>query len=426
MMRNKKNGKIAYIFLTIAIVPLLLFGIVVTVLADRLLTDAMEQEVEASLQVAASSVEQMLNLAYPGDYELHTEPYVRLYKGAHDLTEDYFILDEMKQNTGFDITLFYQDTRILTTIYDENSKRIVGTGASPIVIRSVLEQNTSQFFPSTRLGNVNYFCYYAPLNNSDGRAVGMIFVGKPTSSVNKAIRNTVVPLTISVAVVALLIILLILLYTRSFDLVLQKIRLFLASISTEDLNAELDAMVLKRNDEFGDIGRSAVNMQQSLRHMMDQDVLTEIYNRRAGTRRFRQVITKSVASGTPFSVCIGDIDFFKKVNDTYGHDCGDLVLKTVANIMREHMNRIGFVARWGGEEFLLVFDRMDTAQAYQSLEDLLNTIRRTQIPYGDEMLQVTMTFGLSAGDSDDYGALLRAADAKLYEGKTAGRNRIVL
>ena len=134
---------------------------------------------------------------------------------------------------------------------------------------------------------------------------------------------------------------------------------------------------------------------------------------------------RASTNGTPFAIAIGDIDFFKKVNDTYGHSCGDLVLKSVSDILRGHMNSIGFVARWGGEEFLFVFDHLDAQQAQKSLQDLLTKIRELEIPYQDQVIRVTMTFGLVAGDERDQDTLLCLADNKLYEGKTGGRDRVI-
>lgn len=422
---KNKSGKMAYIFLAITIIPLFFFGILISVLATELFTKTMYQEVESELCGAAKTVSYLIDIAYPGDYRLVGEASYRIYKGEHDLTQEYALVDNIKESTGFDITLFYQDTRILTTILDKDGKRIVGSGAPQIVLRDVLEHETPHFYTNTHINSEEYFSYYAPLKNSDGSTIGMIFIGKPSTQVDASIQEAISPLLLAVAGVALLISFCIYLYTREFDLVLQKIREFLSAISSEALNAELDREVLKRKDEFGDIGRSAIHMQQALRHLIEQDALTELYNRRCGGRRLRQIIEKSKEKEMPFSVCIGDIDFFKKVNDTYGHDCGDIVLKHVAGILRDHMNSVGFVARWGGEEFLLVFDHMDTDASYQSLEELLDKIRAAEIPYGDLIIHVTMTFGLTAGDTDDFSTLLKNADENLYNGKTGGRNRVV-
>ena len=89
------------------------------------------------------------------------------------------------------------------------------------------------------------------------------------------------------------------------------------------------------------------------------------------------------------------------------------------------MRIYGFVARWGGEEFLLVFDHSDIYTAYKVLETILTDIRRMESGYDGIIIMVTMTFGLTAGNTTDLNALVRAADEYLYEGKEGGRNRIV-
>ena len=122
---------------------------------------------------------------------------------------------------------------------------------------------------------------------------------------------------------------------------------------------------------------------------------------------------------------LGDIDFFKKVNDTYGHECGDIVLSEVATILNKNMRNQGFVARWGGEEFLLVFENCNLDEAVNKLEHILDEIRKKEISYKDEIVRITMTFGICQGSTDDMDDVIRMADSKLYEGKAGGRNQIV-
>ena len=427
-MKNQKNGKMAYILQAISIIPLFFFGVIILALATDLFTKAMYREISVELAGAAKSISYMLDASYPGDYTLESDsssPSLYLFKGDTDLTTNFDLVDNIKSNTGFDITLFYQDTSILTTLLDENGQRMIGRSTAKLVLEKVLYQGEAQFYTRTKFGNCEFFCYYLPLLNSDDSVVGMLLVAKPSDRVNQAIRSASYPLFFAVIAVAFIIGVFIHLYTRKFDGVLQKIRLFLSSISTGDLGARLDDSVLKRHDEFGDIGRSAIQMQQSLRITIEQDALTELYNRRSGDRRLQQIIQKAAVKQSPFCVCIGDIDFFKRVNDTYGHDCGDFVLKTVSAILKEHMNTCGFVARWGGEEFLLVFDKSNLAEAKRSLERLLKKIRETEITYHDQTLHVTMTFGVTEGTCSDPDVLLKAADDLLYEGKTGGRDRII-
>ena len=427
-MTYKKSGKMAYILHSISIIPMLFFGLGTVLLAINLYSSVLHEEIETEMKGEARNFISAMDLAYPGDYRLSgTETgSLALFKGDTDITRSYQLTDTFRENTGLDIALFYQDTTILSTIYNENGQRMIGNGASQIVQRDVLRSGEEQFYKKTKIQDTEYFSYYCPLKNSDGTIVGMLFVGKPRALMDQAILRPGNLLFIVIAVTTACVTLFLYLYTRKFDTVLQNIRTFLSNISTGDLNAQLSDAVLKRNDEFGDIGRSAIQMQQALRRTVEMDTLTELFNRRYGRRKLLQIMEKSAQNGTPYSVCIGDIDFFKKVNDTYGHDAGDIVLKHVADLLRQHMNALGFVARWGGEEFLLVFDRMDTTQAFESLNTLLDKLRESEIPYKDQIIHVTMTFGLSEGTGDDYTVLLKNADHKLYDGKSSGRNRVVL
>ena len=204
----------------------------------------------------------------------------------------------------------------------------------------------------------------------------MICVTKPSGQVDSAILRSLYPFIIVTIAAMGIISVALLIYTKRVAGILLHIRNFLSDVSVGNLTTELEPSVTKRTDEFGDIGRSAVSMQSSLRTMIEQDALTGLSNRRAADRRLKQIIHRHETQGTPFSLAIGDIDFFKKVNDTHGHDAGDLILKNVADKLREHMRIYGFVARWGGEEFLLVFDHSDVREAHRVLENLSQDIRR--------------------------------------------------
>lgn len=424
-MSTKYKGKIPIILQALSIIPLLFLGIMLMLLASHQFTRAMYEQVQEELQNVARNVNTLFESVYPGDYRLTGEDAYELYKGEHNITFDYSLIDYVKKDTGLDITLFYQDTRILTTIYNTSDTRIIGSGAPSVIIDDVLNGGEAHFYTNTIINNSDYFSYYMPLHNSDGSIVGMLFVGKPSGKVNEAINRSIYPLIIADILVMLIIAAGISAYTKKFSAALLKIHSFLSDVSTGNLSARLDNSVLMREDELGDIGRSALSMQRSLRHMVEQDTLTELFNRRSADRKLHQILNKAAKQGLPFSLSIGDIDYFKRVNDTYGHECGDVVLKKVADTLREHMNTLGFVARWGGEEFLLVFDHMNANEAHESLQNLLEKIRNLEVVYNEETIHVTMTFGLSDGDTTDIQQLLKTADNKLYQGKTGGRNQIV-
>ena len=424
-MNTTGKGKIAYILQAINIIPLLLFGIIILLLGNHLFTASMHAEVEEDLRNVSNTLTTMLDSLYPGDYHLEGETAYRLYKGERDLTGDHSLIDQIRDETGLDITLFYQDTRILTTVTDANGQRIVGTGAPEDVMQNVFEADQSRFYNNTVIYGTRYFSYYKPLHNQDGSVAGMLFVGKPSAKVDSAIHASIYPLIVTDILLALIVAVFILIYTKNFTSSFMKIHSFLKEVSSGNMNARLDSKVMRRRDELGEIAISAVNMQRSLHTLVDRDALTSLSNRRYGDMRLRKIMEESASQGTPYCVAIGDIDLFKKVNDTYGHECGDTVLKAVAETLRQHMQGHGFVARWGGEEFLLVFKQADLDEAYSLLESLLEKIRTLEINYNDKTIKVTMTFGVALGCDCDMKDLLRIADEKLYEGKTSGRNTVI-
>ena len=423
--QKKSSGKISYTLQIIGLLPLLALGIAMLFFTSQWFTKTMHQEVERELYDATKSATTLLNAAYPGDYHLEGDVAYLLYKGETDITRDYSLLDQFKEDTGLDITLFYQDTRILTTLYNAQGERIVGSGATDIVIRDVLNTGENHFYTHTLINGKAYFSYYIPLRNQDGSVVGMLFVGRPSETVSLSIQNYVYPLTWLIIGFVALVSVCIYFYTRRFVAVLLHIHSFLSEVASGNLNATLDHSVTKRSDELGDIGRCALSMQRSLRTMIEQDALTELYNRRSGDKKLRQVFEESRSSGQSFAIAIGDIDFFKKVNDTYGHECGDAVLKNVSALLKQHMWHRGFAARWGGEEFLLVFENVDLAEAQKQLELLMDKIHELDTLYEGQHVKVNMTFGLICDPDKDIHALLKEADGKLYIGKTNGRNQVV-
>ena len=157
------------------------------------------------------------------------------------------------------------------------------------------------------------------------------------------------------------------------------------------------------------------------------DPLTGLWNRRSMVQYIEKLIKEyEEGNGNIFSISIGDIDFFKKVNDTYGHDCGDVILKQMTHIFEAYMEDKGSIARWGGEEFLFVFPRCNGDDAYMFLQEISKKIRGMRIEYEGKTVSITMTFGLTEFDiTEGVDGTIREADKKLYQGKETGRNRIV-
>lgn len=415
-----------YSLQAISMVPLLLYGIGVIIFSSATFQRSMHQQVSAELQNVASLVDTLLNTAYPGDYTLTGDATASLYKGDVNLTKDYHLIDSIGERTHMDVTLFYEDTRILTTIRNWDGERIIGTQAPEQVVTDVLEQGNSRFYDNVIVRGIPYFAYYAPLYNSDGQIIGILFVGKPAAQVSRQINSALSPTVIVGLLTLFCACLFSIFYANRFMKALYGLKSFFSKVATGNLTEQLDPAVLNRGDELSELGHSALSMQHSLRSLVERDTLTELYNRRSGGHHLTCSVERAKSQNTPFTLVIGDIDNFKKVNDTYGHLCGDSVLQDVSHILRRHMQDKGYTIRWGGEEFLLVYENSGLAEAYKSLCSLLEEVRDTCIESNGNRVYVTMTFGMVCDPSKDLKDLLREADAKLYYGKNNGRNQIVI
>lgn len=166
-----------------------------------------------------------------------------------------------------------------------------------------------------------------------------------------------------------------------------------------------------------------IEYNRKLMKQANTDTLTGLYNR----RRTMEYLEKLLATpDTQISICLCDIDFFKRVNDTYGHDMGDEVLKKISETFRKRLPPDTFISRWGGEEFLLIFPRLNGDDTIIALETLRQKIKELVFNGGSETFSVTLTYGLVEYDyHSDITTLLKEADEKLYLGKEGGRDRIV-
>lgn len=164
--------------------------------------------------------------------------------------------------------------------------------------------------------------------------------------------------------------------------------------------------------------------EQTQKRQIFLDPLTQTFNRRGVEHYFQQM-----ASSHPSTYCLAllDIDYFKKINDEYGHDCGDQVIIRLTEILKLNIRKKDYIARMGGEEFLIIFEETPIDLAYQILERCRNSIETYILEYEEKKIQFTASFGLSmAQDQQDYQSVLKHADNALYEAKRMGRNRVCM
>ncbi len=167
--------------------------------------------------------------------------------------------------------------------------------------------------------------------------------------------------------------------------------------------------------------------EQRLEVLATTDPLTGLYNRRRIMQIAEYEISRCKRSGRSFALILADVDHFKQLNDRYGHDCGDFVLKVVAEQLRTSLRDQDSVARWGGEEFLLILPETGIEGAERVADKVRSLIASREIEYQDQDIAITITLGIAQfQEGDDLATCLVRADMALIEGKNAGRNRVVI
>ncbi|MEW6995424.1 diguanylate cyclase [Colwelliaceae bacterium MEBiC 14330] len=169
----------------------------------------------------------------------------------------------------------------------------------------------------------------------------------------------------------------------------------------------------------------SLNNIAKIQHAANTDYLTELANRRSFFRSAESRINEYIRKKVPYCLAMMDIDFFKKINDIYGHDAGDQVLKVVALYMRKHFG-LGLTARIGGEEFAVLIHGVDSDNLYNKLDDFRREIAVSSIPVGNTPVSVTLSLGVVFDSKDTLSKQMGEADNALYTAKENGRNQIVI
>ncbi|HVU15828.1 MAG TPA: GGDEF domain-containing response regulator [Candidatus Didemnitutus sp.] len=192
------------------------------------------------------------------------------------------------------------------------------------------------------------------------------------------------------------------------------------------VKAEFTPVMLERSIRYA---RKLGGMLQQLRQQATRDELTGLSNRREFDRQLHEEWQRIARFQRSCALVLIDIDFFKKVNDTYGHQIGDQVLKHVASLLAGQVRTVDRLARYGGEEFGLIVIESNRAEARETVERLRILLQETPcfIPEKNLTVEVTISAGIAAmpEDADNLDQLIEAADAALYSAKRLGRNRVV-
>ena len=183
----------------------------------------------------------------------------------------------------------------------------------------------------------------------------------------------------------------------------------------------------KLNINFDNMINSLRNQNKLLEEQSRRDALTNIFNRRVFEEKVSAELARYIRYKKPFSLIFFDIDRFKNVNDTYGHDTGDRVLKEITARTREALRKTDIFARYGGEEFVIILPETDLTQAVNVAEKLHDIIQKNIFEHEGDRIPITVSVGVTeVQESDrDPESILHRADSNMYKAKDKGRNRVV-
>lgn len=416
------RNKLRINLILMAILPVAFLGVFFVFYGIRTIRTINEKEVMSSLEGVCMHLRDEFTEKYPGDYSIVDGKY---YAGGVDVSASESLLEDYKEQFNVEVTIFFGDTRAITTITDGDSK-IIGTRQSDMRVLDTVMNGEKFTARDVYINDKQYYVCYIPIFEGE-KVVGMVFAGVPNKNVEDSISHflsTFIALTI---IVVLIILLVTFTYSNQLANMLTSIKEYLGSlVEYGSYKSQMEEEVLERSDEIGDLGRYAVKVGGQLTNIIGKDPLTGLYNRRAGRHLLDNLHDDLVEAGSEYSLVMCDVDYFKDVNDTYGHEVGDTVLKEISRIIMETCDAYpgAFAIRWGGEEILMGF-KLNKIYTFEAVEQIRERLKSVTFNAGDKMFNVTATFGISFNNgSKDLHRMIVSADEKLYLGKENGRDRI--
>jgi len=186
--------------------------------------------------------------------------------------------------------------------------------------------------------------------------------------------------------------------------------------------AVLEILVNERTDELENVNIKLKEQLEYTNYIANHDKLTSLYNRYMFDEALEKEIKRAKRYTHPLSFIITDLDYFKNINDTYGHQTGDKILIELASILLENIRDIDILARWGGEEFVIILPDTDKEQAFSLAEKLRSIIQKNSF---EQNISLTCSFGVTTFHEDDTkDSIFARMDKALYQAKELGRNNV--
>lgn len=265
-MKIFRNLKLQYKMLILAIIPVLVMGIVAilisnTVVKNKLLDDA-KQKLKATSNAVLAAYDQNA-----GDYFVNATGDV--WKGAYNVSLSTPFIDDIAAKTGIEVTFFYNDTRLVTSLKDADGKRILGSKAGDFLVENVLRDGNEVFTNRVLVDGTFYFGYYVPVhqNNSD-EIIGMVFAGMPVKEIYASLNLITMIFTVAIVVMLVIAVIGCLLVSRGIAKSIQSSMDVVKQISEGNLNVEIERSMLDRKDEAGALSCNTQTLIDNLSAMI--------------------------------------------------------------------------------------------------------------------------------------------------------------
>lgn len=254
--------KIKSKILIFALGPLLALGVLIVILSSNKLNTVVSDAIETGLRSTAVAVRDTINFVDEGKFEFNKKNY--LVKGDFNISKTPELVDNIKEATNTDVSIFYKNIRYATTLLGPTGNPMIGTKAGDDIVEIVLKQGQEYFCENIDVYGVPYFGFYLPIFDEEGTAVGMIFTGMPRADAMAQITS-IVMLMISIVVgSAIVTIVLLFIVTSKLVKALHKGTEALEQVAQGQLDVELESGLLRRKDEIGKISRAIMKLKQEL------------------------------------------------------------------------------------------------------------------------------------------------------------------
>lgn len=339
-MKTKKGLGIHSILaqlLFICIGPVFLLVCILIFSATNNLKEGLQEQAEFALHCTVQAVKSGYNHNADGDYYVNDQG--DFMKGEYNITAHMTEIDEYVEGLSTDVTLFYGDTRMATSLLDTSGNRIIGTQALPEIAEKVLNgQDYSSY--NTTINNQNYYCYYTPLENPDGTIVGMVFAGQPSADVDAYISEKVTAFTMIAMLCSVVMAVAVGICARGLAKTVNQMEEAISALAKGNLAIQVDAKLLKRKDEFGQSARALGKLVEELRRIIG-NIQTSAEKVLSGGNELENIANHSSTTAGEVSQAIEDISrgAQSQAEDTedatmHVEQMGNLIQTIVENVTR--------------------------------------------------------------------------------------------